>query len=591
MNPSDAWWEATGTGKRRTLLPWPWLSQPEAEPTLQIPISVLRPSEAGNISCDLGLPSDVGRLDQSMRDAPGFATSIVLDGAAAPSREAAPSVSTEGTRRSRSAGSPSSAERTRVKDSLAARLRQMLAPPLECLLPGPNSLLKWAGELMPFQRDGVRALIGSERLLLADDMGLGKTLQVIAALRVLFVRRAIESALVVAPASVLDQWRQELQKWAPELRAMIVRGTQEDRAWQWAAQVHVAIVSYETLRSDVSGGPNSPPCRKIWDVLVADEAQRIKNRNATSDAMKGLKRHRSWALTGTPLENDEEELASIVEFVDHGELVSQAHYFPGLNLRLRHRELQLRRKKSDVLQDLPPKLTAKLPIALLPKQRESYNRAEREGIIHLRELGRDVRVQHVLELITRLKQICNADPKTGQSSKIDDIRQRIETLAEQGNRAIVFSQYTSAGFGVAAIAQALKQFDPLSFTGELDLDERRSVIQRFRSDDRHKVLIVSLRAGGVGLNLQEASYVFHLDRWWNPAVERQAEDRSHRYGQTVPVHVFKYSCADTIEERIDRILETKQDLFDDLVDDVSIDLGASLTANQLFGLFGLERPA
>ena len=444
---------------------------------------------------------------------------------------------------------------------------------------------------MPFQRDGVRALIGSERLLLADDMGLGKTLQVIAALRVLFVRRAIESALVVAPASVLDQWRQELQKWAPELRAMIVRGAQEDRAWQWAAQVHVAIVSYETLRSDVSGGPNSPPCRKIWDVLVADEAQRVKNRNATSDAMKGLKRHRSWALTGTPLENDEEELASIVEFVDHGELVSQAHYFPGLNLRLRHRELQLRRKKSEVLQDLPPKLTAKLPISLLPKQRESYDRAEREGIIHLRELGRDVRVQHVLELITRLKQICNADPKTGQSSKIDDIRQRIETLAEQGNRAIVFSQYTSAGFGVAAIAQALSQFNPLSFTGELDLDERRSVIQRFRSDDRHKVLIVSLRAGGVGLNLQEASYVFHLDRWWNPTVERQAEDRSHRYGQTMPVHVFKYSCADTIEERIDRILETKQDLFDDLVDDVSIDLGASLTANQLFGLFGLERPA
>ena len=128
-------------------------------------------------------------------------------------------------------------------------------------------------------------------------------------------------------------------------------------------------------------------------------------------------------------------------------------------------------------------------------------------------------------------------------------------------------------------------------TGAHTQEERREIIARFRRDDQHKALVVSLRAGGVGLNLQEASYVFHLDRWWNPAVERQAEDRSHRYGQTVPVHVFKYSCVNTIEERIDRILEQKQELFDELVDDVSIDLASSLTASQLFSLFGLEAPA
>ena len=195
-----------------------------------------------------------------------------------------------------------------------------------------------------------------------------------------------------------------------------------------------------------------------------------------------------------------------------------------------------------------------------------------------------------MELIARLKQICNADPETGQSSKIEDIRQRVETLTQQGNRAIVFSQYTSAGFGVAAIAEALQDFSPLSFTGELSLEERRSVIGRFRTNDSHKALILSLRAGGVGLNLQEASYVFHLDRWWNPAIERQAEDRSHRYGQTIPVHVFKYSCIATIEERIDRILERKQELFDELVDDVSLDLARALSAEDLFGLFQLDRP-
>ena len=441
---------------------------------------------------------------------------------------------------------------------------------------------------MPFQLDGVRTLIGSEKLLLADDMGLGKTIQVIAALRILIVQRAIETVLVVAPAAVLDQWRQELLKWAPELRVMVIRGTHSDRAWQWITDVHVAIVSYDTLRADFTDNLQSPVRKKTWGVLVADEAQRIKNRNSTSAAAKGLRRLRSWALTGTPLENSEEELASIVEFVDHRDLVSKDHYSPGLKLRERHRELQMRRKKAEVLTELPPKLTTKLAIELLTNQRRSYDRAEREGIVYLRQLGADVRVQHVLELIQRLKQICNAEPETGESSKFEDIRRRVEPLSVQGYKAIVFSQYVSNGFGVDAMAGILRAFDPLTFTGDLTPEERGEVIRRFRNDNRHKVLIVSLRSGGVGLNLQEASYVFHVDRWWNPAVERQAEDRSHRYGQSMPVHVFKYSCIDTIEERIDRILESKQELFDELVDDVSIDLGKSLSADELFGLFGLE---
>ena len=248
----------------------------------------------------------------------------------------------------------------------------------------------------------------------------------------------------------------------------------------------------------------------------------------------------------------------------------------------------MRRKKAEVLTDLPPKLTTKLAIELLTNQRRSYDRAEREGIVYLRQLGADVRVQHVLELIQRLKQICNAEPETGESSKFEDIRRRVESLSSQGHKAIVFSQYVSNGFGVDAMAGILREFNPLKFTGDLTPEDRQEVIRCFRNDNRHKVLIVSLRSGGVGLNLQEASYVFHVDRWWNPAVERQAEDRSHRYGQSMPVHVFKYSCIDTIEERIDRILESKQELFDELVDDVTIDIGKSLSTDELFGLFGLQ---
>ena len=488
-----------------------------------------------------------------------------------------------------SAGASDSPFDSRGDFDLARRLLKVLSP-LEVEEP-PASGLEWPGALMPFQEDGVRALMASDRLLLADDMGLGKTVQVIAALRMLRHRGDIHSALVAAPASLLDQWRGELRKWAPELSAIIIRGSASDRRWQWQAETDVTLVSYETLRSDFDGNTQAPVRRKVWDVVVADEAQRIKNRNDTSRSLKGLNRVRSWALTGTPIENHEEELASILEFVDHDKEGPSKRYQPGPELFSRHRQLQLRRKKGDVLEDLPEKQVTLLPIELHPTQRASYDKAEQEGVVYLRSLGRDITIQHVLELITRLKQICNADPMNGESSKLDDIGDRLESLVGQGHRALVFSQYTSDTAGVAAAASQLRQFDPLVITGDVPPQDRPSIIERFKNNGEHQALIISLRAGGLGLNLQEASYVFHLDRWWNPAVERQAEDRTHRMGQTVKVNVIKYSCADTIEERIDAILARKQDLFDRLVDDVSIDLSSRLSREELFGLFGLERYA
>ena len=466
--------------------------------------------------------------------------------------------------------------------------------------PQPNDdlSLEWPGELMPFQRDGVQALLNNPRLLLADDMGLGKTLQAIAAIRIIRAQGNgdRQPCLIVAPASLLDQWRREIAKWAPELSAIIIRGSAANRSWQWQAERDITLVSYDTLRSDFDGTAQSPVGRKAWDVVVADEAQRIKNRNDTSEALKGLHRTRSWALTGTPIENHEEELASILEFVDHNENHTGAgngagmprRYRPGVELLSRHRELQLRRKKGDVLEDLPPKQVSKLTINLKPRQRSSYDKAEEDGVIYLKNLGSEVTVRHVLELITRLKQICNADPKTGESSKLEDIRDRIEQLAAQGHKALVFSQYTNDTSGVAAAANYLQEFNPLTLTGDMPQEQRTAAVDRFKTSAEHKALILSLRAGGLGLNLQEASYVFHLDRWWNPALERQAEDRSHRIGQTVKVNVIKYSCVNTIEERIDNILERKQDLFDHLIDDVSLDLSAQLSREDLFGLFGLE---
>ena len=471
--------------------------------------------------------------------------------------------------------------------ALARRLWALLTAPAKRSGQPTAAELEWPGGLMPFQLDGVRALLDNDRLLLADDMGLGKTVQAVAAMRILRTQRKIESCLVVAPSSLLDQWRREIRKWAPELSAIIVRGSAADRSWQWAAEVDVTLVSYDTLRSDFGGNELAPVRRKTWDVVVADEAQRIKNRNDTSIALKDLRRVRSWALTGTPIENQEEELASILEFVDHDRDGAPKRYHPGVELRERHRELQLRRRKGDVLDDLPPKQITMTPIDLHPSQRRSYDRAEQEGIVYLKSLGAEVTVQHVFALITRLKQICNADPQTGESSKLDDITERVAQLAAQVHKALVFSQYVDETSGVAAAVKRLHEFSPLYVTGGMPPEERQSVIDRFKSRDEHRVLALSLRAGGLGLNLQEASYVFHLDRWWNPAVERQAEDRSHRIGQEIKVNVIKYSCAGTIEERIDRILERKQGLFDQLIDDVSLDLSASLSRDELFGLFGL----
>lgn len=487
---------------------------------------------------------------------------------------------------------PESANEAAPGPSLRDRLRAALAPPVRALLPRAGSVLQWLASLHPFQLEGVQVLLSMREVLLADDMGLGKTVQAIAGLRILLHRGEIDSVLAIVPASLVRQWGQELYRWAPELRVSTVEGTRDRRATAWSHDAHVFLVTYETLRADFSFHPSSWPRRRTWGLVILDEAQKIKNRSTdASAACKMVPRRRSWALTGTPLENSVDDLVSILEFLQPnptGEPVRPLQFDAAL--RERHRHVQLRRRKTDVLTELPPKTVNRVLLDLSEAQMRTYRKAEEEGVMELRARGETIRLTHVLQLITRLKQICNFCPETGASAKLADLLGRLEVLSAEGHKALVFSQYTDDVFGVRAIEKGIGRFAPLTYTGDLPQDERNRRMAAFKADPTRRALVLSLRAGGQGLNLQEASYVIHFDRWWNPAVERQAEDRSHRMGQTVPVTVYTYTCADTIEERIAERLDEKQKLFDLVVDDVSLDLDRLLTAKDIFGLFGLRPP-
>ena len=445
--------------------------------------------------------------------------------------------------------------------------------------------LAWRSPLHPFQMAGVARLLASESVLLADEMGLGKTIQAIAALRVLVYRGEVQAALLVAPVGLLMQWRQQLRAWAPELSLATITGPREERLRRWGSQAHVYLVGYEVLRNDRTLPRAFGPGRRLWDLVVADEAQRIKNDDTElSMVLKSLNRRRCWALTGTPVENRAEDAASILDFVAPGQL-DRREMMVGLRRTLG--EVQLRRRRAAVLPDLPPKTGSCVPITLGPVQRAAYDRALREGQVWLHSLGEDVQVWHVLELILRLKQLCNACPQTGESAKREDLVRRVTAWVAAGQKVLVFSQFVAGPFGVAMLAHHLAALRPVLLTGGMSTPSRDAAIAAFSREPDRSVMVLSLRAGGIGLNLTAASAVIHFDRWWNPAVEAQAEDRAHRIGQTRPVQTVAYLVTGTIEERIADILAEKQALFADLIDDVDVSSLRRLGLTDLLRIVGV----
>ena len=420
--------------------------------------------------------------------------------------------------------------------------------------------------------------------LLADDMGLGKTLQTIA---LLAGREGDRPHLVVCPTSVVGNWERELTRFAPYLP--VVRHHGAERAAEAAdfKAGAVVVTSYGLLRRDAEllAGVD-------WDVVVLDEAQQIKNPSAqTARKARGLTAQARVALTGTPVENRLSELWSIMEFTNPGLLGPFArfreHYAvpverwrdPDAAARLRQivAPFLLRRLKTDpgVAADLPPKVESIVACTLSREQATLYQATVTE-LLDDEGLGEGIeRRGRVLKLLTALKQICNhpaqflgeAGPLRARSGKLARVTEILAEVLDGGERALVFTQYRAMGELLARHLGAALRLPAVPFLhGGVDLAARDAMVAAFQTDDAAPpVLLVSLKAGGTGLNLTRATHVLHYDRWWNPAVEDQATDRAYRIGQTRTVNVHKLVTAGTLEERIADLLEQKRALADSVV--------------------------
>lgn len=463
---------------------------------------------------------------------------------------------------------------------LEHRLYYVLQPPLETLI--QSDALHFPFEPFAYQYQGVAFLYPRYAAILADEMGLGKTMQAITAVRMLLRSGELRRLLLVCPKPLVTNWQREFSLWAPEIPLAVIEGDQTKRRWQWAQeQAPVQIANYELLirDRDLIGD------ELLFDLVILDEAQRIKNvGSATSHSVRAIRRTRSWALTGTPIENTPDDLVGIFEFL------SPSYLRPGTpprRLAELVRDHILRRTKEMVLTDLPPKMFRDAALDLTPQQRATYELAESEGVVQLSALGDRVTIQHVFELVLRLKQICNFDPATGASSKIERLVADLEEVAASGKKAIVFSQWVKC---LEILALQLRHFGPLQYHGQIPSKQRDAVLKRFQDDSSKHVILMSYGAGSVGLNLQFCEYVFLFDRWWNPAVEDQAINRAHRIGAAGPVTVTRMLSIGTIEERINQVLEHKRALFDQIIGQTSAPASLGLSQAEIFGLFNLRTP-
>ncbi len=464
---------------------------------------------------------------------------------------------------------------------LEDRLFYVLQPPLESIV--ATAKLTFPFQPFPYQMDGIAFLFPRAAAILADEMGLGKTMQAITTIRMLLLAGELHRVLLICPKPLVTNWVREFTQWAPEIPIAVIEGDQSKRSLGWQhPTAPLRIANYELLMRDHHLLEDS---NLNFDLVVLDEAQRIKNRNSTtSEIVRSIPRQRSWALTGTPIENSVEDLVSIFEFLSPGYLRDDMHL---KSLGKATADYILRRTKDKVLTEMPPKMYRDAELDLTNEQWSSYRIAEEEGVVQLSDMKEELTIQHVFELVLRLKQICNFDPQTGASSKLERLEADLEEVVASGQKAIVFSQWVDT---LDRIKSKIARFGPLEYHGRIPSKHRDKVIDQFKQDSSKSVILMSYGAGAVGLNLQFCHYVFLFDRWWNPAVEDQAINRAHRLGVKSHVTVTRMLTMNTIEQRIHDVLEAKRQLFNELFSQAGTPRDLKLSQKEIFGLFNLNVP-
>ena len=413
-------------------------------------------------------------------------------------------------------------------------------------------------DLYPFQREGVAWLLQNRKAILADDMGLGKTVQVIAAIRRLYRYGRIESCLVIAPRTLLANWLAEVDKWAPELiarRLEFTNRTFTSAHWRNAAAgAHVLLASYEDLRGLWDDLEGQPP-----DLVVADEAHRLrKSESLAHKAMRHITAPRIWGLTGTPVERDAQDLACLLSLLEPRRFAIDDHRHGIDALRARVRPYLLRRTKEAVLPEIPEAAEHVETVRLHIAQRNAYN-------VALSSVGRRSE-EGYLALFNRLRSICDIDPESGASAKLDRAIELVESAVADGCKTVVFSYMLDPLRHLQKRLVATHGNITAMLTGEQQLDQRRRSVARFKTHPDCWVLLASTRVASEGLTLTEASRVIFVNRWWNPSTNSQAVDRVVRIGQTKPVIVHYLTCTDTVEDRLQPLLDRKEMTFDQLID-------------------------
>ncbi|MEP6516154.1 DEAD/DEAH box helicase [Microcoleus vaginatus] len=480
------------------------------------------------------------------------------------------------------------------------------------------------GQLRPYQALGAGWLAFLERwglgACLADDMGLGKTIELIAFLVHLQEQDSLEApTLLVCPTSVLGNWEREVKKFGPTLKVLVHHGDKRAKSKAFAAEIKgkdLIITSYALVFRDAKEFQGIK-----WQGLVLDEAQNIKNSEAKqSQAVRQIEASFRIALTGTPVENRLQELWSILEFLNPGYLGPRNFFQRRFaipiekygdreslqTLRSLVRPFILRRLKTDkeIIQDLPEKQEMTVFCGLAAQQAVLYQKIVEESIAELDSAEGIQRRGMILALLVKLKQLCNhpalmkaeAKPKelgikSQESGKLQRLVEMLEEVIAEGDRALIFTQFAEWGKLLKPHLEQHLGREVLFLYGGIRQQQREEMIDRFQHDPQGPpIMILSLKAGGTGLNLTRATHVFHYDRWWNPAVENQATDRVFRIGQTRNVQVHKFVCTGTLEEKIHDMIESKKALAEQVVS-AGENWLTELDTDQLRNLLILDRNA